>query len=47
MTRKKTLVDTNSDNTHSTDTLINLLRQIVNQNEQIILLLTKLKERFV
>lgn len=40
-------LDTNSDNTHSTDTLINLLKQLVNQNEQIIQLLTKLKERFV
>ena len=40
-------LDTNSDNTHSTDTIINLLKQLVNQNEQIIQLLTKLKERFV
>lgn len=46
MTRKKTLLDTNSDNTHSADTLT-LLRQIVSQNEQIIQLLTKLKDRFV
>ena len=47
MTRKKTLLDTNSDNTHSADMLINLLNQIVSQNEQIIQLLTKLKDRFV
>lgn len=48
MTRKKTLLDnTHSDNTHSDDTLINLLRQIVSQNEQIIQLLTKLKDRFI
>lgn len=47
MTRKKTLLDTNSDNTHSADTLINLLNQIVSQNEQIIQLLTKLKDRFI
>ena len=46
MTRKKTLLDTNSENKHSDDTLT-LLRQIVSQNEQIIQLLTKLKERFI
>lgn len=40
-------LDTNSDNTHSADTLINLLNQIVKQNEQIIQLLTKLKDRFI
>ena len=47
MTRKTTLLDTNSEHKHSADTLINLLRQIVSQNEQIIQLLTKLKDRFV
>lgn len=48
MTRKKTLLDnTHSDNTHSADTLINLLKQLVSQNEQIIQLLTKLKDRFI
>lgn len=40
-------LDTNSDNTHSTDTLINLLKQLVSQNEIIIQLLTKLKDRFI
>ena len=40
-------LDTNSDNTHSTDTIINILKQLVNQNEQIIQLLTKLKDRFI
>lgn len=40
-------LDTNSDNTHSTDTLINLLEQLVSQNEIIIQLLTKLKDRFI
>lgn len=33
--------------THSADTLINLLKQLVSQNEQIIQLLTKLKGRFI
>ena len=48
MTRKKTLLDTNSDNTHSDNTLlINILNRIVQQNEQIIQLLTKLKDRFI
>ena len=40
-------LDTNSDNTHSADTLINILKQLVNQNEIIIQLLTKLKDRFI
>lgn len=51
MTRKQKIedkkLDTNSDNTHSTDTLINLLKQLVSQNEIIIQLLTKLKDRFI
>ena len=52
MTRKVKKIEskelyTNSDNTHSTDTLINLLKQLVSQNEIIIQLLTKLKDRFI
>lgn len=57
MTRKKTLLDTNSENTHSADTLINLdkvedttvelLKELIKVNKEIKDILSRLKDRFI
>lgn len=48
MTRKKKIEDKELEKVQFTEEpTVELLKQIVNQNEQIIQLLTKLKDRFI
>lgn len=47
MTRKKKIEECDVTYINSENEMIDLLKQIVNQNEQVIQLLTKLKERFI